>query len=73
MARDLGMPSAFVSACREQDNILGLIRDKAPNTERVAELRDRMDAEEIEHRQDFAKKRTDAESGPKLSKDKEIA
>lgn len=65
MARDLKMPAAFVSACREQDNILGLIRDKAPNTEKVDEMLQRMSAEELAYRRAYAKQRTEAESESK--------
>ncbi|KKK69372.1 hypothetical protein LCGC14_2934720, partial [marine sediment metagenome] len=59
MARDLKMPAAFVSACREQDNILGLIRDKAPNAERQAEILARMSAEERAYRAAWEKQRAD--------------
>lgn len=74
MSRDLKMPAAFVSACREQDNILGLIRDKAPNTEKIAEMVARMSDEEIQTRRIVAKIRTDElsdtpEPGLRLSKE----
>lgn len=76
MARDLRMPAAFVSACREQDNILGLVRDKAPNTEKIAEMVALMSDEEIEIRRIVAKIRTDELSDtpePALRLSKEIA
>ncbi|KKL80653.1 hypothetical protein LCGC14_2002600 [marine sediment metagenome] len=41
----------------------GAKRDKAPNQEKVAEMREHMDAEEIARRQDQAKRRTDELSG----------
>lgn len=71
MARDLKMPSAFVSACREQDNILGLVRDKAPNQEKVDEIRRRMSEEDVLLNQEHAERRTKAlaVSKPRLSKE----
>lgn len=48
-------------------------REKAPNEEKVAEILARMSDEEIQTRRIVAKMRTDELSGPKLSKDKEIA
>ena len=55
--------SAMTSAIREQNEMLGYHRDKAPNAEKVAEMREHMDAEEIARRQGQAKRRTDELSG----------
>ncbi len=56
-------PAAMTSAIREQNEMLGYHRDKAPNAEKVAEMREHMDAEEIARRQGQAKRRTDELSG----------
>lgn len=55
--------SVKVSCLREMNEMLGYHRDKAPNAEKVAELRERMDSEELISRQNHAKSRTDELSG----------
>lgn len=49
--------SAMTGAIREQNEMLGYHRDKAPNTEKMAELRDRMETEELIWRQECTIKR----------------
>lgn len=66
-------PAAMTGAIREQNEMLGFHRDKAPNQEKVDEILARMTDEEIATRRIVAKMRTDALAGPKLSTDKEIA
>ncbi len=73
MAIATGNASAMTSAIREQNEMLGFHREKAPNEEKMAEVRSRMDAEELEFRKEYAKKRTAAESGPKPRLVKETA
>ncbi len=53
IAEDGKNPSAMASVIREQNEMLGYHRDKAPNTERQAQIRDRMEQEEYEYRQVF--------------------
>ncbi len=74
MAKESKNPAAMTSAIREQNEMLGYHRDKAPNDEKVAEILARMTDEEIEARRIVAKIRTaELAGGPKLSNDKEIA
>ncbi len=61
--------SVKVACLREMNEMLGFHREKAPNAEKLEELRERMSAEDVEYRKAYAKSRTDAESGPKLAKE----
>lgn len=69
MALDAKNPAAYISGVREQNEMLGYHRDKAPNQEKVDEILARMTDEEIATRRIVAKMRTDALSGPKLNKE----
>lgn len=66
---DTSTDSVKVSALREINEMLGYHRDKAPNQEKVAEIRARMSDEELALYTELAKIRTDRLAGPKLSKE----
>ncbi len=65
MAVDQKNPTAAKGIVAEQNEMLGFHRDKAPNTEKVDELLQRMGAEELAYRRAYAKQRTEAESESK--------
>lgn len=50
--------AAMTTAVREQNEMLGYHRDKAPNPEAIAGILQRMDSEELLYRQEFTIKRT---------------
>ena len=65
MAKQTKSASAMTSAIREQNEMLGYHRDKAPNEEAEAAKAKLMTAEQAESALIAAKMRTDALSGPK--------
>lgn len=72
-AKDLAttqkQPAALVSAIREQNEMLGYHRDKAPNQEKQQAIANRMSEQEKAIAEEVARILTDkAANGPKLSK-----
>lgn len=57
IAEDGKNPSAMATVIREQNEMLGYHRDKAPNTERIEQIRRRMDEEELLYRQEHTVRR----------------